>query len=178
MSVVVSSLNHLDVGLGDGGFLGELLTQEISYKVQVAIKEPADETQGEHVTALHHGLHVHAGISQTVFYHRGKRTLDDAIRVDIHLTEVLLSLELSFFQVLGSEGVGIDNNGGTRLCITVLRLQRSSVHGYQHIAFVTRGIDLAGTDVNLEECRDAVTNGGTDRREDVSGELHTVARVT
>ena len=58
-------------------------------------------------------------------------------------------------------------------------------------------VNLASADVNLEaahtrqrtlrgadvcgivwECRDAVTNGGTDRREDVSGQLHTVAGVT
>ena len=197
VSVVVTSLDHLDVCLSDGRLLGELLAQEVGYEVQVAIEEPADETQGEHVTALHHGLHVHTRVSETVLHHRGEWALDHAIWVDIHLTEIVFSLELSLLQVLGTEGVGIDDDGGTRLSITVLRLQRSSVHGYQHVAFVARRIDLTSADVNLEtrhtgertlrgadvsgivgKCRDAVTNGGTDRREDVSSELHTVARVT
>ena len=42
VAIVITCLNHLDVSLGDGGFLGELLFQEISHEVQVAVKKPAD----------------------------------------------------------------------------------------------------------------------------------------
>ena len=103
MSVVITSLNHLDVSLSNGGLLGELLLQEVAYEIQVTIEEPANQSEGEHVTALQHGLVVHTCISQTVLHHRGKRALDHAIRIDIHLTKVILSLELSFFQILGTE---------------------------------------------------------------------------
>ena len=44
MSVVVASLDHLDVGLGNSRFLGKLLFQEISHEVQVAVEEPAHQT--------------------------------------------------------------------------------------------------------------------------------------
>ena len=52
VTIVITSLDHLDVGLGNGGLLGELLAQEVEGHVQVAAEEPADQTQGEHVAAL------------------------------------------------------------------------------------------------------------------------------
>ena len=60
VTIVPTSLNHFDVCLGDCWLLGELLFQEVCHEVQVAVEEPADQTQCEHVTALHHRLVVHA----------------------------------------------------------------------------------------------------------------------
>ena len=67
---------------------------------------------------------------------------------------------------------------------------------HEHVALITRRIDLAGTDVHLEtrdtcqgalrgadvcgivgECGDTVTHGGRHRGENVAGELHSVAAV-
>ena len=43
MTVVVTCLHHTDIVLGNGGFLGELLAQDVGDKVQVAVKKPADQ---------------------------------------------------------------------------------------------------------------------------------------
>ena len=50
VSVVVACLHHLDIVLGNGGLLGKLLLQEVGYQRQVAVEEPAHQTQGKHVT--------------------------------------------------------------------------------------------------------------------------------
>ena len=150
MSIVPTSLDDLDVGLGNGGLLGKFLAQEVGNEVQVAVEEPADQTQGKHVTAFHHRLVVHARVCQTVLDHRGQRALDDTVWVDAHLAQIVLRLELCLLQVLRTERVSIDDDGCARLGIAILRLQGSSVHRYQHIALVARGVHLASTNVYLE----------------------------
>ena len=150
MTVVVAGLHHLDVILCDGGLLGEFFFQEIGHEVQVAVEEPAYKAKGKHVATLQDGLVVHASISQTVLHHRGQWALNDAVGVDAHLTEVVLCLELCFLQILGAEGIGVDDNGGTGLGIAILHLQRSGIHSYQHVALITRGVDLTRADVYLK----------------------------
>ena len=100
MSVVPTSLDNLDVCLSDSGLLGKLLLQEITYQVQVAVEEPANKSESEHVTALKHCLVVHSAVSQTVLYHSGEWALDYTVWVDTHLAEVVFSLELSLLQIL------------------------------------------------------------------------------
>ena len=197
VSVVVAGLYHLDICFSDGRLLGELLLQEVGHKLQVAVKEPAHETQCKHVAALHHRLHVHTRVSQAILHHRRQRALDHAIGVDTHFAEIVFSLELCLLQILRTERVCVDDDGCPWLGVAVLCLQRCGVHSHEHIALVARRIYLARTDVYLEtrnarerslrgtdvsgvvgESGNAVTNGGTDRREDVSSELHTVAGVT
>ena len=40
MSIIISSLHHLDIILGNSRFLGKLFTQEVSHQIQVTIEEP------------------------------------------------------------------------------------------------------------------------------------------
>ena len=196
MAIVVASLNHLDITLGDGGFLGEFLTQEIVHQIQVAVEEPTNQSQSEHVTALEDGLIVHPAVSQTVFHHRRQGALHHTVGVDTHLTQVVGCGELSLLQVVGTEGVGIDDDGGLRFGKTVLCLQRGGVHRHQHITLVTGGIDLTRADMHLKTAysrkrplrgadvggivgkrRYAVAHRCRHGRENVSGQLHTIAGI-
>ena len=150
VSIVEACLHHLDVVLGNGRLLGKLLAQEVGYEVEVAIEKPAHQSESEHVAAFQDGLVVEAAVGQTVLHHGGERALDDAVGVYAQLGEVVVGLESCFLQVVRTEGVGVDDDGGLRFCIAQLRLQRGGVHGYEDIAEITRRVYLAGTDVYLE----------------------------
>ena len=150
VAIVVASLNHLDIGLSDGGLLGKFLLEEIEHQVQVAVEEPADESQGEHIAAFQHGLVVHSRVGQGVFHHLRERALDDAVGINTHLAEIVFRLEGSLLQVVGTERIRVDNDRGLWLGILQLRLQRSSVHGHQHVGLIARRVNLSGTDMHLK----------------------------
>ena len=103
VTVVVTSLHHLDIVLGNGRFLGEFLTQEIGNEVQVAVEEPANQTQRKHVATLQNGFVVHATFCQTRFHHSGERALDDTIGIYMEFAEIVGSGKLCFLQVLWTE---------------------------------------------------------------------------
>ena len=110
MSIVITCLHHLDVILCDSRFLGEFLFQEVGDQGEVTVEEPADQSEGEHITAFQDRLVVHACVSQTILDHRRQRALDDTVGVDTHLAQVILTLKLCFLQVFGTEGVCVDDN--------------------------------------------------------------------
>ena len=62
VSIVKSCLHHLDVVLGNLRLLGEFVAQEVGNEVEVAIEEPAHDTECKHVAALQHRLVVHTTI--------------------------------------------------------------------------------------------------------------------
>ena len=195
--IVVSGLNDALVGVGDGRFAGEFFGQEGKCHGDVAIVEPADESECKHVAAFENRFIVHAAVDQAVLHHAGHGTCADAVGVDPHFSPVVGRFEFSLCKVLFTEGVGVDDDGSTGFCKSVLCLQCGSVHGHQHIAEVAGCENLFGTDVHLEsahagqralrgtdvsgivgEGADAVTDGGRDRGENVSGKLHSVAGIT
>ena len=197
VSVVIACLNHLDVGFGDGWLFGKLLTKEVESHLQVATEEPAYEADGKHVAALEHRLHIHSRVGKAVLDHRGQRAGDDAVGIDAHLLDGVFGLELSFLQILRTEAIGVYDDSGSRLSIAILCLQRGCVHRNEHIAQITRSIDLTGTYVHListDTCErtlrgadvgrivgkgaDTVTYGCRDRRKNVSGQLHAVTGIT
>ena len=197
VTIVVSCLYYLDISFGQSRLLCKLLLKVVGRHVEVAVEEPAHESQCKHVAAFGHGLHVHARVGQAVFHHLGDRTCNDAVGVDAHLAEVVGGLECSLLEVLRSERVGIDDYSRPWLGISVLGLECCGIHGHEHVAEVARGIDLFCSDVYLEtrntcqralrcayvgrivgEGTDAVTHGSRNGREDVSGQLHAVAGVT
>ena len=150
MAIVITSLHHLDIVFCNSRFLGKFLAQEIGNEAQVAVEQPAHQSQRKHVAALQDGLVVHAGILQALFHHSRKRTSHHAVGVDAHLAQIVFGLERSFLEVFRSERVGVDDDGSLRFSIAVLCLERSSVHSHEHVAEVARGIHLACTDVHLE----------------------------
>ena len=86
VTVVPTGLNDLNVCLCNSGLLGKLLAQEVCYKVQIAIEQPAYESESEHVTALQHSFVVHAAVGQTILNHGSQWALDNTVGVDTHLT--------------------------------------------------------------------------------------------
>ena len=94
------------------------------------------------------------------------------------------------------EVVGVDDDGGLWFGILELRLERSRVHCYKHIALVARREHLLTSDVYLKaayprerplrcpdvgrivrKCGNAIAHGCRHGGEDVARQLHTVARV-
>ena len=86
VTVVVASLHHLDIVLCNGRFLGKLLAQVVCYQVQVAVEEPAYQSQRKHIATLENSLVVHTRVSETVFYHLCQGALDDAVGIDVQLS--------------------------------------------------------------------------------------------
>ena len=150
VTVVVTSLDNLDVSLSDSWLLSELLTEEVSNEVEVTAEEPANKTKGEHVTTLEHSLVVHACVSKSLLHDSCDRALDNTVRINTHLTEIVLSLESSLLKVALSERISINDDSCVWLSVTVLSLKGCSIHGYKYITLVTRSINLTCTDVNLE----------------------------
>ena len=150
VSIVITRLDDLDVGLCHTRLLGKFLAQEVEGNLQVAVEEPAYQSQGKHVAALHDALHVHAAVLQAVLHHRGEGTGNDTVWINTQFTEVVLRLEGCLLQVLGTEGVCVDDDGCIGLGVFELGLQGCGIHGHQHVAQVTRRINLTSTDVNLK----------------------------
>ena len=150
MTVVVASLDNLDVGLCNGRFLGELLLEEVEGNFQIAVEEPADKTKCKHVAALGDALYVHAGICQACLYHAAEGACYHAVGVNAHLAQIVLALELGLLKVLGTETIGIYNDSGIGFRITVLGLQRCGIHCHKHVALIARSVYLRCTDVYLE----------------------------
>ena len=97
VSVVVTSLNHLDIGICHTWLLGKFLAQEVVGDVEVAVEKPTYKSEGEHVAALHDGLRVHTRVSQAILHHLCDRTSDDTVGVDIHFLQWVVSCECSLF---------------------------------------------------------------------------------
>ena len=150
VSVVVSGLNDALVGVGNGRFAGEFFVQEGKCHGDVAVVEPADESECKHVAAFENRLVVHAAVGETVFHHGGHGACNDAVGVDTHFAQVVGSLELGLCQVLFAESIGVDDDGGSGFGKSVLRLQCGGVHGNKDVAEVAGCKNLFGTDVHLE----------------------------
>ena len=166
VTVVVASLDYLDISLSNSGLLGKLILEEVEHQVQVAVEKPANQSQCEHIAAFQNGLVIHSRVSQSIFYHLCDGTLDDAVGVHTHLTEIVIRLESSLLQVVRTKRICVYDNRRLWLGIFQLRLQRSSIHGYQHVGLVAWCINFSGTDVHLEA---GDTRQRTLRGADVSG---------
>ena len=197
VSVVVTCLNHLYISLCDARFLGKLVFEEVERDFEVAVEEPTYQTEGEHIAAFEDALVVHTRIGEAVLHHRCEGAEDNAVGVDAHFAEVVFGCKLRLLQVGRLETIGIDDNSCIRLCIFILSFEGCGVHSHKHVAFVARSVNFFRSDMHLKtrnacqrtlrsanvcgivgEGADAVTNSGRDSREDVAGELHTVARIS
>ena len=94
VAIIKSGFHHLDVVLGNLRFLGKLLSEEVGHEFQVAVEEPADESQCKHVSALEHRLVVHAAVGQAVFHHLGDGASHYAVGVYAQFAEIVFGLEL------------------------------------------------------------------------------------
>ena len=160
MSVVVSGVEDLDVGFCHVGFLSEFLAQELFGCVKVSVEEPADESYGEHVAALEHGLVVHSGVGEAVLDHLGDGGCDDVL-LDAELLDGVVGREFCLVKVGLLEAVGVDDDACGLLGELVLCLERCGVHGNEHVAEVAGGEDLVGSHVYLEtgDARKAALRG-------------------
>ena len=195
-TIVVSGVDDLDVGLCHPGFLGEFLLEEVGHKGEVAVEEPAYESECKHVAAFLHGLWRHAVVSQALLDHVCDGAGHDAVGVDAHLAEIVIAVEVGLFQVDGAEGVGVDDDASLWFGILILCFKCGGVHGHEHVALVAWCIDLALADVDLIarhtgkralrgadvsgivwESGDAVAHGSGHGGEDVADQLHAVTGV-
>ena len=149
MSVVVSGADNLDIGFCNFGFLGKFLAYEVFGYFQVAVEQPTHQPHCEHIAAFQHGFVVHTSVGKAVFYHFGDRSGND-ILLDSHFFNGIVCLESRLFQIRLLECICINDDTCGRFGKLILRFQCCSVHSYQHIAFVTGGIDFLCTDVHLK----------------------------
>ena len=148
-TIVVACFHDADVGLCHGRFLGKLLMEELLHQADLAVEEPAHQSEGEHVAALQDGLVVHAAILQAILHHCGDGASHHVVGVDLHLAQVVVACELRLLQVGGTKGVGVDDDGCQRFGVAVLSLERRCVHGYEHVTLVAWRVNLSFTDMHL-----------------------------
>ena len=158
LTVVIAIDHHFGVRSDERGFLFEFVLQQVNRLVHRFIEQPADEAQGEHVTALEDGFVVHAGFRQGLFGERRQRHghylhgLGDA-----EFRERIVRMVLRFLQVFVRQRVRIDDDDGMavkeRELILELRLgmvemrtqgthfQCRGIHRDDDIRFVAGRID-------------------------------------
>ena len=85
-----------------------------------------------------------------MFHHRGDGASHHAVGVYAQFAQIVVGEEIGLAQVVGTEAVGVDDDGGLGPCILVLGLQRSGIHRHQHVTTVTGSIYRAVADVHLE----------------------------
>ena len=112
VAIVVARLDDADVGLCNGRLLGKFLLEVVERHVQIAVEEPAHESEGKHVAALEHCLGLHATIGKAVLDHLCDGARDDAVGIDTHLSQGIFGLEGRLLQVARAERVGVDDDGG------------------------------------------------------------------
>ena len=95
VTIVVTCTDYFDVCLGNGRLLGKFLADKVLGNSEVAVKEPADQTYGEHVAAFQHGFVVHARVGQAILYHLRDGSSDDVV-LNTHLFDGIISCELRF----------------------------------------------------------------------------------
>ena len=150
VAVVITGLNDTYVRFGNGRFLLEFLLKEAVDQSEVTVEQPADNTECKHIAALQHGLVVHSCICQTLLYHLRYRAGYDAVGVDTHLAQIVITAELGLLKVARTEGVGVNDDGSVGFAMLVLHLQCCRIHCNKHVAAVARRIDFSCTDMHLE----------------------------
>ena len=156
-----------------------------------------DDTQREHVAAAVGGLLVSALLVADTLRERGDRRLDDGVSA-LHLIgeRVVVLSVAGFLKSLVGERVDIDDDGGAFLGPLEVRLEGGRVHRDEDVAFVAGTVDVIthvhliarhtgdgvvrGADFRriIGEGGDVVACEGGSVREQRSGKLHAVARVT
>ena len=156
-----------------------------------------DDTQREHVTAAVGGLLVGALLVADALRERGDGCLDDGVGTFHLVRERVVALGVAgFLEGLVGERVDIDDDGGAFLGPLEVRLEGGRVHGDEDVALVTGTVNVIthvhliagdagdgvvrGADFRriIGEGGDVVACEGGSVREQGSGELHAVARVT
>ena len=185
-------MNYLNVCFCNCRLLGKLFAEEVFGNGQVAVEQPANQTECKHVTALQHRLVVHACVCQAILYHLRDRSSNHIV-LDAHFFYRIVCCESSLFQIRLLETVCIDNDASRRLSKLVLSLECCSIHCHEHIALVARCKDFACTNVYLEtgyacqrtlrgtdirriigEGTDIIPYCSRNSRKKISGQLHTI----
>ena len=150
MSIVVSCIHHFYVVFCNFGFTLEFLAQEVLNECDIAIKEPAHESEREHIAALQDSLVVHTRVGKAIFHHLRDGACDDAVGIDTQFLQIVIAGNLGLFQVIGTERVGVDDDGGLRLGITQLCLQCCGIHSHEHVTEVARSVYTPSSYVDLK----------------------------
>ena len=185
-----------DVGLGDLGLGLELALQPVMDRFARTVEHPQREAQRPHVLRTQRVL-----VAQPVRLDRLDRFLADIEGEHVELAEAAV-LErvggiLRFVEVALGEGSGIGDDQPAGLQCGKVHLERGGVHRHQHIGRITRSVDLAAAEIDLErrdaeqralrradfgreigEGRKVVPRQRRRQRELPAGELHPVAGVS
>ena len=104
-------MHHLDVVLCHGRLPGKLLTQERLDKTEVAVEEPAHQSESKHVATFQDALVVHAAVGKTLLDHLRHGACHHAVAVNAQLSQIVGGLKLCLLQVALLEAVGVDDDG-------------------------------------------------------------------
>ncbi len=69
VTVVVSGLYHLGVGLVYSRFLGKLILKQFERAFEGTVEEPAYESESEDVAAFEYRFHIHFAVGECGFCH-------------------------------------------------------------------------------------------------------------
>ena len=149
LAIGVAGVERGDIGLGNVGFLGELVVQPVNDRLPVAVEHPQRETERPHVLAAQRFL-----VAQPERLHGIERQLRDIEGQQLPLGEraVLERIDVVFrlVEVAFAELAAVGNDQPAGLERLHVGLERCGVHCHQHIGLVARSVDLAAAEVDLE----------------------------
>ena len=127
-AVVVTVNHHFRIRSDERRFLLELILQQVNRFIHGFVEQPADKTQGEHVSALEHGFIIHAGVLQRLFGQRRQGYRHNLYTLgDTQFRKRVIGMILRFFQVLICQAIGIYQHDGMtmiqRKLLIVVRLR-------------------------------------------------------
>ena len=67
ITIVIAIYHHLRIRGDEYRFLFKLVLQQMNCLLHWLIKQPIDETERKHITALEHGLVVHSAVFERLF---------------------------------------------------------------------------------------------------------------
>ena len=194
---VKAVVQRCDVSITELRLLTELTVKELLCGAKRTITDPADEPKSKHVLASEGRLSVEAKVLKTFLHDRRDRSRDDLLSLQSEFFEGIFSQELSLTQVVGGEGVCVDDDDRVLLKVFNTNLKSGRIHRHKNIRILTWSTYRARADLDLisryttqgtlwgadlsgevGECRDGVPRHGGEVREDRPCELHTVPRVT
>ena len=111
VAVIVAVGQHFHVRCDEGRFLGELAFEEVNSFVNRPVEQPADDTQGEHVSRLEHGFVVYAAVLERLFGQVRQCHRHNLYRLrQTKLGERVVGGVQGFLEVGVGERIGINNN--------------------------------------------------------------------
>ena len=151
ISIVKTVVHYFDVGFENGGFFLEFILNKMFSFVHRAVKQPANQSQREHIFAPQYIFTIHTKTVETFLCQCGKWRRNQCNRFrNSKFCEWVIRDKTCFRQVAFLKTVLIENDSSPFFHFFDIHFESGRVHSHEDIRFVAGSIYSTRTNVNLK----------------------------